>query len=55
MKESKYAKLLAKIQVAEIFLKQDMWRNVLPKFIEICMETPCFMQGPILSENLYEY
>ena len=34
-KEGKYAKPLAKIQVTAIFLKQDMQRNVLPKFIEI--------------------
>ena len=26
----------------QFFLKQDMWRNVSPKFIEICMETPCW-------------
>ena len=32
---------LTKIQVtAAIFLIQDMRRNFLPKFIEICMETP---------------
>ena len=40
-KEGKYAKTLAKIQVTVIFLMQDMWRNALPKRIEICMETPC--------------
>ena len=39
-KEGKYAKPLAKIQVTAIFLKQDMKRNVFPKFIEICMEPP---------------
>ena len=43
MKEGKYAKkTLAKIQVTAILLKQDMRRNVLPKLIEICMETPCW-------------
>ena len=41
MKESKYAKTLAKILDIAIFLKRDMRRNFLPKFIEICMETPC--------------
>ena len=30
--EGKYAKTLAKIQVTAIFFKQDMRRNVLPKF-----------------------
>ena len=38
--KGKYAKPLAKIQFTAIFLKQDMRRNVLPKFIEICMKTP---------------
>jgi len=42
MKEGKYAKTLAKILVKAIFLMRDTWRNVLPKFIEICMETPCW-------------
>ena len=32
---------LSEIQVTAIFLMQDMRRNFLPKFIEICMETPC--------------
>jgi len=42
MKEGKYAKTLAKTLVTAIFLMQDMQRNLLPKFIEICMETPCW-------------
>ena len=46
MKEGKYAKTLAKILVTPIFLMQDMRRNFLPKFIEICMETPCFGAHP---------
>ena len=33
---------LAKIQVTAIFLMEDMRINVFPKFIEICMETPCW-------------
>ena len=41
-KERKYAKPLAKNQVIAIFLKRDMRRNALPKFIEICKETPCW-------------
>ena len=41
-KEGEYAKTLAKFQVTAIFLMQDMRRNVLPKFIEICMEPPCW-------------
>ena len=36
----RYTKTLAKIQVTAIFLIEDMRRNVFPKFIEICMETP---------------
>ena len=30
---------LAKIQVRGMFRKRDIQRNVLPKLIEICMET----------------
>ena len=41
-KEGKYAKNLAKIQVTAIFLMQNMRRNFLTKFKEICMETPCW-------------
>jgi len=37
MKDGKYAKNLSKILVTAIFLMQDMRRNFLPKFIEICM------------------
>ena len=40
MKSGKYTKFLAKIQVRGIFRIRDIQRNVLPKFIEICMETP---------------
>ena len=40
-KEGKYAKPFDKIQVTAIFLKEDMRRNVLPKSIEIYLETPC--------------
>ena len=42
MEESKYAKILAKIQVGAIFYIRDIRRNVLPKFIELCMRTPCW-------------
>ena len=42
--EGKYAKSLTKIQVTAIFLKQDMRRNVSPKFLEICMKMPCGAQ-----------
>ena len=42
MEGGKYAKTLAKIQVRGIFRIRDIRRNVLPKFIEICMETPCW-------------
>ena len=36
------SRTLAKLQVTAIFLKQDMGINCLPKFIEICMQTPCW-------------
>ena len=42
MKGGKYAKTLAKIQVRGVFRIQDIRRNVLPRFIEICMGTPCW-------------
>ena len=41
-KEGKYARALAKIQVTAIFLKRDMRRSFLPKFIEVYMEAPCW-------------
>ena len=40
MKGNKYAKTLAKIQVRAILHIWDIRRNVLPEFIELCMETP---------------
>ena len=42
MKGGKYTKTVAKIQARRIFRIRDIRRNVLPKFIEICMETPCW-------------
>ena len=42
MKGGKYTKTLAKIRVRGIFRVRDIRRNVLPKFIEICKETPCW-------------
>ena len=38
----KYTKTLAKIQARRIFRIRDIRRNVLPKFIESCMKTPCW-------------
>ena len=37
-----YTKSLAKIRVRGIFRIRDIRRDVLPKLIEICMETPCW-------------
>ena len=42
MKEDIYANSLAKNQVRAIFHKRDIRRNILPKFIKLCMETPCW-------------
>lgn len=36
-----HAKTLANIKVRAVFHMRDILRNVLPKFMEICMETPC--------------
>ena len=41
MKEHKYAKSLANNQVYAIVHMRDIRKNVLPKFIKLCMETPC--------------
>ena len=42
IKGVKYAKTLAKIQASAIFHIRDIRRNVLPKFKEIVMDTPCW-------------
>ena len=41
IKEDEYSNTLAKIQVWGIFCAGDIRRNVLLKFIRLCMETPC--------------
>ena len=41
MKEDKYSKSLAKNQVDAIVHMRDIRKNVLPKFVKLCMETPC--------------
>ena len=40
MKEDKYTKSLAKNQVYAMVHMRDIRKNVLPKFIRLCMETP---------------
>ena len=42
MKEGKQKTTLAKIWVEGIIRIRDIRGNVLPKFIELCMETPCW-------------
>ena len=42
MKKDEYTKTLAKNQVSEIFQMRDIGKNCLPKFIKLCMETPCW-------------
>ena len=53
MKEDKYTKSLAKNQVYAIVHMRDIRRNVLPKFIKHCMETPCRcpFRGPIYGRR----
>ena len=41
MKEDKYTKSLAKNQVYAIVHMRDIRKNALPKFIKLCMGTPC--------------
>ena len=40
MKEDKFTKSLAKNQVCAIFHLRDVRKNVLPKFVKLCIETP---------------
>ena len=49
MKRGTYTKTVAKIQVRGIFRIRDIRRNVLPKLIEICMET-CMYERCICME-----
>ena len=42
MKEDKYSKSHAKNQVNAIVRVRDIRKNVLPRFIKLCMETPCW-------------
>ena len=42
IKEDIYTKSLTKNQVCAIFHMQDIWKNVLRKFIKLCIETPCW-------------
>ena len=42
MKEGSYTKTLTMFQVSTIFHTRDIRRNVVPKFIELCMEKPCW-------------
>ena len=46
MKEDKYTKSLAKNQVYAIAHMRDTRKNVLPKFTQLCMETPCLCPFP---------
>ena len=41
IKEDEYSNSLTKVQVCAMFLAGDIRRNVLLKFIRLCMETPC--------------
>ena len=42
MKDDKYTKSLAKNKVCAIIHMRDTRKHVLPKFIRLCMETPCW-------------
>ena len=41
IKEDEYSNSLAKLQICAMFRAGDIRRNVLLKFINLCMETPC--------------
>ena len=40
-KEDEYSNSVAQIQVCAMFCAGDIGRNVLLKYIRLCMETPC--------------
>ena len=42
MEEDKCTKSLASNQVCAIIHLWNIWKNFLPKFIRLCMETPCW-------------
>ena len=54
MKEEKYTKSLAKNQVCAMVHMRDIRENVLPKFIKLCMETPCLcsLWPPKTNKNI---
>ena len=41
IKADEYSNSLARVQICAMFLAGDIRRNVLLKFIRLCMETPC--------------
>ena len=42
MIDDKYINNFAKNKVSAVFHSRVMRTSVLPRFIELCMETPCF-------------
>ena len=58
MKEEKCKKGLVKNQVYAIVHKRDIRKNVLPKFMRLCMETPrlCPFEGRKPTEtSVFEF
>ena len=51
MKGGKYTKTLAKVWVEGIIRIRDIRRNVLPKFIELCMLEPIWMSSNMAEGN----
>ena len=54
MKEDEYTKSLDKNEVCAIFQKRDIRKNVLSKFIKLCMETPCGHRKPT-ETSVFEF
>ena len=54
MKEDKYTKSLAKNRVYAIVHMRDIRKNVLPKFIKLCMKAPCLFHvcAPFRNRNI---
>ena len=53
MKRDKYTKTLAKNQVCELFQMRDIGKKGLPKFIKLCMETPCWCPCQEVSKKFF--
>ena len=45
MIDDSYMNSLAKVYAGAVFHLRVIWKTVSPKFIELCMETPCWCRS----------